>query len=154
MTSIRTLIREQSVPADLRAVWEFFSDPCNLNAITPPDLHFEIMSGGAVRMTPGQLIEYRISLLPGWRSLWLTEIAHVREPHIFVDEQRLGPYRFWYHEHTFQPIPGGVRLGDRVRYALPFGLLGDLAHRLFVRRRLEAIFDFRRDRIAERFGSL
>jgi len=86
--------------------------------------------------------------------LWLTEIAHVREKEYFVDEQRVGPYRFWYHEHKFEPVAGGVKMTDHVTYAAPFGFLGDLVNAVWIRRRLDAIFDFRHRRIIELFGSV
>ncbi len=148
---IYRLTKEQTIPAPLEEVWAFFSAPQNLNTITPPDMNFEIIWGGDAAMYPGQLIEYRVEFLPGLRSRWLTEIAHLRDRAYFVDEQRIGPYRFWYHEHRFEPAPSGVKMTDTVTYALPFGLFGRIAHALFVRRRLEHIFAFRDQKVAELF---
>jgi len=152
MSRVYRLVRQQFIPASIERVWAYFATPANLNAMTPPDLDFEIVSGGESPMYEGQLIEYRVRFMPLVRSLWLTEIVHVVEKHSFVDEQRLGPYRFWYHEHLFEPVEGGVQMTDRVTYALPFGLLGDWVHALWVRRKLEHIFDFRRKKVAEIFG--
>ncbi len=149
---IHILQREQRIPARLEDVWRYFCDPRNLNEITPPDMNFEIVRGGDVAMYPGQLIEYRVEFVRGIRSPWLTEIAHVRDCEYFVDEQRLGPYRFWYHEHIFEEISPGTRMTDRVTYAIPFGPLGDLLHRFWIARRLDAIFEFRRKMIVELFG--
>lgn len=149
---IHVLERTQVVQATLEHVWEFFSDPGNLNLITPPDMHFEIFAGGETVMYPGQLIEYRVSFIQGVRSTWLTEIAHVRAHEYFVDEQRVGPYCFWYHEHFFARVAGGVQVADRVSYVLPFGLLGELVHSAWVRDRLAGIFDFRREAIAKILG--
>ena len=149
---IHTLIREQMIPASLRDVWRYFCDPGNLNALTPPDMNFEIVRGGDTAMYEGQLIEYRVEFLRGVRSLWLTEISHVRECQYFVDEQRLGPYRFWYHEHIFEEIPPGTRMLDRVTYSIPFGFLGDTLNRLWIAHRLNRIFEFRRQAILELFG--
>lgn len=146
------LTYEQFIPAAPAAVWEFFATPANLDELTPPDLRFEIRSELPPRMQAGQLIEYRISPLPGLWLRWLTEIRHVREGEYFVDEQRAGPYRFWYHEHHFAPGPGGVRMTDRVTYEVGWGPAGWLADRLWVRRRLEHIFAYRRQRVARRFG--
>lgn len=130
---IHRLIRQQFIPKSGEQVWTFFATPANLNAMTPPDLDFEIVSGGEPPMYAGQLIEYRVRFLPFVRSRWLTEIAHVVDGRYFVDEQRIGPYRFWYHEHIFEPAEDGVQMTDRVTYALPFGILGDLVHVLWVR---------------------
>jgi len=150
---IHVLHREQTIPAPLERVWDYFADPKNLNELTPPDMRFEIVAGGDVRMYAGQLIEYRVEFLRGLRSPWLTEIAHVREGSYFVDEQRLGPYRFWYHAHHFEPVEGGVKMTDHVTYAAPFGLLGDLATALWIRGRLDGIFDYRSRKIISLFGA-
>jgi ligand-binding SRPBCC domain-containing protein len=147
------LVRHQFVPAAPARVWAFFSAPANLNEITPPDLRFEIVGEPPARMEEGQLIEYRISPVPGIWTRWLTEIRHVEEGRRFVDEQRLGPYKFWYHEHRFEPRDGGVLMTDRVSYEIGWGPLGWLAEKLWVRRQLEHIFDFRTRRVAELFES-
>ena len=149
---IHYLHREQFIHAPLEKVWAYFADPKNLNAITPPDMNFEIRAGGDDAMYEGQVIEYRVEFVRGIRSLWLTEIAHVRANEYFVDEQRVGPYRFWYHEHRFASAAGGVTMTDHVTYAAPFGVLGDIVNALWIRRRLNAIFDYRTKRIAELFG--
>lgn len=149
---IHTLKRKQVIPAPLETVWAYFADPRNLNELTPPDMNFEIVAGGDEAMYAGQLIEYRVEFVRGLRSLWLTEIAHVEPGRRFVDEQRVGPYRFWYHEHRFTPVADGVRMSDQVTYAAPFGPLGDLVHALWIRRRLEGIFDYRTRKIVELFG--
>lgn len=148
---IYTLETIQTIPADLDSVWAYFATPRNLNEMTPPDMAFEFVRGGDEPMYAGQVIEYRVTIVPGVRVRWLTQITHVRERSYFIDEQRVGPYRLWVHEHRFEPVEGGVRMTDRVTYALPFGPLGILAHAAFVRRRLEAIFDFRRRKVMEVF---
>jgi len=149
---IHYLHREQLIPAPLETVWDYFADPKNLNAITPPDMNFEIRAGGEAEMYEGQIIEYRVEFVRGLRSLWLTEIAHVRTGEYFVDEQRVGPYRFWYHEHRFEAEFAGVKMTNHVTYAAPFGLLGDIVTALWIGKRLDSIFDFRAQKIAELFG--
>lgn len=143
---------EQVIPAPLERVWDYFANPNNLNELTPPDMKFEIITGGDVRMYPGQMIEYRVEFVRGLRSLWLTEIAHVEESRYFVDEQRVGPYRFWYHEHHFEPLDAGVKMTDKVTYAAPFGFLGDIVNALWIQRRLKKIFDYRYQKIVGLFG--
>ena len=149
---IHYLHREQVIPASLEEVWDYFANPANLNEITPLDMKFEIVSGGDVRMYAGQMIEYRVEFVRGLRSLWLTEISHVEAMRYFVDEQRVGPYRFWYHEHHFGALAAGVQMIDKVTYAAPFGFLGDAVTALWIRRRLDGIFDFRAQKIIELFG--
>lgn len=148
---IHTLERTQFIPASSERVWAYFSTPENLNALTPPDMDFEIL-GAPGRMYAGQIIAYRIRVAPGLRVRWLTEIRHVREGEFFVDEQRAGPYRLWYHEHHFAPVAGGVQMTDRVTYALRFGPLGDLIHLVWVGRTLRRIFDYRRVAVARLFA--
>jgi ligand-binding SRPBCC domain-containing protein len=104
-------------------------------------------------MYAGQVIAYKVAILPSVRVRWLTQITHVEPDHRFIDEQRVGSYHLWIHEHRFGPLPNGVRMIDHVTYALPFGLLGDLIHRLFVQRRLEQIFDYRREKVNILFSS-
>ncbi len=149
---IHQLHRTQFIAAKLEAVWDFFATPDNLNFLTPPELHFETLTPPN-RMYAGQVIAYRIRLLPGIRVRWLTEITHVQEQDFFVDEQRIGPYKLWHHEHRFEPKYGGVEMTDHVTYALPFGPLGGLIHRLWVRRTLERIFAFRREKVAAHFAA-
>lgn len=146
------LLYTQFIPADPARVWEFFATPRNLNELTPPGVRFQILSELPKRMYAGQLIEYRISPLSGLWLHWLTEIRHVREGAYFVDEQRAGPYKFWYHEHHFEAVPGGVKMTDLVTYEIGWGPFGWLAEKLWVRRQLEGIFAYRRQSVAARFG--
>jgi len=150
---IHRLTRQQIVSASLDEVWAYFATPQNLNEMTPSDMKFDIVHGGEGKMFQGQLIEYRVGFMPLVKSRWLTEIAHVEDQAYFVDEQRIGPYRFWYHEHSFETVNGGTRITDQVTYELPFGFLGDIVHALWVGNRLKGIFDFRREKVKELFGS-
>jgi len=149
---VHYLHRELIIPAPLDKVWGYFCDPKNLNEITPSDMNFEIVQGGDVKMYEGQIIEYRVEFLRRVRSLWLTEILHVRDGVYFVDEQRVGPYRLWHHEHMFEKCPNGTKMTDRVTYVIPFGVLGDLLNKVWVAGRLKNIFDYRRQKIIELFG--
>lgn len=147
---LHRLHRVHDIPGDPQKIWEFFSTPSNLNEITPPHLKFRIL-GNPGPMYQGQLIEYRVSPFPGVWHRWLTEIAHVRDREYFVDEQRFGPYRFWYHEHRFEPIAGGLRMTDTVTYEVGFGPIGEIMHALWIRRTLAGIFDYRTQVIAKYF---
>ncbi len=150
---IYTLHREQIIPASTERVWAYFATPRNLNEMTPPDMAFEFVHGGDEPMYAGQVIAYKVAILPGVRVRWLTQITHVEPGHRFIDEQRAGPYRLWIHEHRFEPLPDGVRMTDHVTYALPFGPLGDLTHALYIRRRLAQIFDYRREKVNTLFAN-
>jgi ligand-binding SRPBCC domain-containing protein len=136
--------REQFLPATMDDAWEFFSSPENLAKITPSRLQFRILSkSGGSAMYEGQIIRYKIKVLPGIVTGWVTEIVQVEKPYRFTDIQRSGPYALWQHQHTFKPADGGVQMIDEVTYAIPFGWLGRFAHLIFVRRELNTIFDYR-----------
>lgn len=144
----------QRLPISIDEAWAFFSHPKNLPLITPPWLDFRMTSDAPEVMHTGALITYTIRPMVGLKVRWTTEITHAAAPRLFVDEQRLGPYRFWHHQHHFRALDGGVEVEDLVHYALPFGPFGALAHTLTVRRKLDEIFAFRRAALTERFGAL
>jgi ligand-binding SRPBCC domain-containing protein len=131
--------------------WDFFSSPKNLQVITPPYLGFEIQSELPEKMYPGLFISYKVSPVLGIKLNWTTEITHVNEPHFFVDEQRVGPYTIWHHEHHFVQKEGGIEMTDIVSYKLPFGFLGRLVHPLLVAPKLNEIFAFRFKKVDELF---
>ena len=142
--SVHVLRREQRLPGGPDEVFPFFADARNLEAITPPWLGFRVVTPAPIEMRQGTLIEYRLKLR-GVPLRWRTRIAVWDPPRRFVDVQISGPYRLWHHTHDFEPDgAGGTVMRDTVRYAIPFGPLGRLAHRLVVRRDLDAIFGFRR----------
>lgn len=149
--TLYSMHRTQNLNMPLETAWEFFSNPVNLVQITPPWLGFEVVTPDPPTMHAGQILTYKVSGLSGLRMNWVTEITHVRAPVFFVDEQRLGPYRFWHHKHYFRSVAGGTQVEDLVHYALPLWPLGELA-RGMVRSRLEMIFDFRRETLARMFG--
>lgn len=105
-------------------------------------------------MYEGQIIVHRLTPFLGWTVEWVTEITHVKPLLYFIDEQRIGPYKFWHHEHRFQEIPGGVEIIDSVHYKLPGSFLGKIINTMKVRRDLDAIFSYRQKRITEIFGSI
>jgi ligand-binding SRPBCC domain-containing protein len=141
---VYNLTRTQFLPISLSEAWNFFSTPRNLSKITPEHMGFKILyvSGGE-KAYAGQIIRYQISILPGIKVHWVTEITQVQEPRYFIDEQRFGPYALWHHQHHFVEVPGGVKMTDEVNYAIPLGILGRLAHFIFVGREVNRIFDHR-----------
>lgn len=145
------LKRTQFIKTDIEQAWDFFSSPKNLQVITPPYLGFEIKSELPEKMYPGLFISYKVSPLLGIKLNWTTEITHVQEPYFFVDEQRVGPYRIWHHEHHFVQKNGGIEMTDIVSYQLPFGWLGKLFHPIIVAPKLNEIFSFRFKKVEEIF---
>ena len=133
------LKRKQFIKADLQSTWDFFSSPLNLKKITPPELGFHVKTELPEKMYE----EYTVKPLLGIPMNWVTEIKTVKDLKFFVDEQRVGPYKIWHHEHHFKEVDGGVEMTDIVSYALPLGFLGRLMHPILVKKKLEEIFDFR-----------
>jgi len=153
MPSIYLLQHTQVIPAPPEEVWNYFSNPNNLSHITPPEMRFTVTSPPYTgQVYPGQIITYIVSPVLGIPLEWMTEITHVEYLNYFVDEQRVGPYHIWHHEHHFQIIPGGVKMTDIVHYRLPFGLLGRLAHWLFVKKQLDNLFIYRHRAVEKIFG--
>ena len=144
----------ERIAAPIEEVWEFFSNPCNLPVITPPWLGLELTSAPPPEMHPGLIITYRVRPIAGIPLGWVTEITHVVEGKLFVDEQRSGPYRFWHHQHHFKPIDGGTEMRDIVHWALPAGPLGELIAGRDVRKRVAGIFDYRAGVLREKFSLL
>ena len=146
--------RTQILPISLEEAWQFFSSPKNLAKITPSELGFVVHGDVPDVMYPGLFIQYTVSPLLGIPMTWVTEITHVREGSYFVDEQRVGPYAIWHHEHFFEAVPGGVKMTDIVHYKVPLGILGKMAHLLIVRPKLEQIFSFRWKANERLFGTM
>lgn len=142
----------QKLPITLDVAWGFFSDPNNLRAITPDNLSFEMVTAKENKMYAGQMIAYRVRPLFNIPMEWVTEITHVYEPHYFIDEQRIGPYRLWHHEHHFKSVHDGVEMNDIITYQMPYGLLGKLLNRIKIKKDLDKIFAYRQAKIIEIFG--
>jgi len=143
----------QHLPISLEEAWSFFSSPYNLPKITPPEMGFLIISDkkDAEKMYAGQIISYILKPLFNIPVKWMTEISHVKDNEYFIDEQRFGPYKLWHHKHSFVKTENGVEMTDVVNYVLPFGIFGEIAHNLFLRKRIEYIFEYRTKILNERF---
>jgi ligand-binding SRPBCC domain-containing protein len=147
------LFAQQKIPASIEEVWNFISSPGNLKKITPDHMGFDIITPDLPeKMYPGMIIAYKVSPLFKIKMTWVTEITQVRENQYFVDEQRVGPYQMWHHEHQIKPIKGGVLMQDIVSYKPPFGFLGTIANTLMIRKQLKSIFDYREKAVVRIFG--
>lgn len=139
-----TFKSEQLLPIDIEHAWNFFSSPGNLAKITPPEMEFRILTKlDGKDIYEGMHIEYIVRPLFGIPMRWKTEIGPTERLHSFMDKQIKGPYKVWEHTHTFTEVEGGVLMKDVVYYELPMGFLGDIAHRLLVRKKIEKIFEYR-----------
>lgn len=142
MARIHRLERHQRIERPLSEVFSFFADAANLETITPRFLHFRMLTPAPIEMRVGARIDYQISLL-GVPMHWRSHIS-AWEPGVrFVDEQESGPYALWHHTHEFESLGNATLMRDVVNYREPLGVLGSVAHGLFVARTLDRIFDFR-----------
>lgn len=141
------------VNTDITEMWDFFSKPKNLSKITPKDMMFKIVSGNAEQTYAGQVIVYKVNVLPFIRMQWVTEITQCIKGKMFIDEQRFGPYRFWHHQHLFEDLGSGkTKMTDIVHYKLPLVPFAGLVNRLLVKRQLDKIFNYRTKVVNELFG--
>lgn len=151
--AVHTLHTKQIIRATRQEAWDFFSNPRNLAKITPPELGFEIITPDLVpQVREGMMIAYRVRPLLGLPMTWLSEITLVEPGVRFIDEQRVGPYAVWHHEHEFHDLGDGrIEMEDKATYVLPFAPLGDLAHAWLVRPQLKRIFAYREKAVRQLF---
>lgn len=143
---------EQFLPIRIDEAWSFFSSPKNLSLITPPGLHFTILSKiKDEEIYEGMKIDYILKPLLKIPMHWQTEIVKVNKGKNFTDRQLKGPYKIWEHTHTFKQVNDGVRMQDVIRYELPFGVIGDIAQRLLVKNKIENIFIYRKNSLEQMF---
>ena len=150
-----TLYAKQTVDKEIDFLWDFFSKPRNLNKLTPEDVQFKIISGKSDDFYEGKIISYKIKPFKLVTLNWITEISQVEEGSYFIDNQISGPYKMWHHEHHFKSnADGTTQIIDKVKYKVPFYILGRLMHKIFIKRKLINIFNFRQKKINELFNNL
>jgi len=146
------LVKEQFVPTSIDEVWDFISSPGNLKEITPDHMGFDITSDSLPeKIYAGMIISYKVRPSLGIPMTWVTEITHVVDKKYFIDEQRIGPYALWHHQHIIEPSGQGVLMTDIISYKPPLGFLGSIANALFIRRQLEGIFAYRKEALRKHF---
>lgn len=153
MAAIYQFKSSQKIPATIDQIWDFISSPRNLKKITPQSMGFEITNEPiGEKMYAGMIISYKVSPIAKIKMDWVTEITHVEDKVYFVDEQRVGPYKIWHHQHRLMPIENGILMEDIVSYKPPMGFLGDIANSLFIKKKLNQIFDYRFIALEGEFG--
>jgi len=144
--------KEQKIPTSIDQIWDFISAPKNLKRITPDYMGFDINSSQlSNKMYAGMMISYTVKPIFGIKMNWVTEITQVQEKAFFIDEQRFGPYKFWYHQHHFKEIDKGVEMQDIVSYALPFDPISRPLNELLVGNKVKKIFEFREEVLKKMF---
>ena len=141
---IYTFKNTQLIKCDLMTVWKFFSNPKNINGLTPKKMHFRTIT----KNLPDQIHEkmvivYHVSPLFSIPLKWVTTIISVVPNQSFIDIQQRGPFKKWHHLHTFTETKDGVLMTDLVTYELPFGIIGDLTHNILVKKEIEKLFQYR-----------
>lgn len=151
---VHQLKREQQLNCDTETAWIFFSAANNLSKITPKDMNFIVRTKmESDEIYEGMIIDYYVSPLLGIKMDWQTEITQVNRHRSFTDFQKKGPYKLWNHFHEFIPNEKGVLIKDTVDYELPMGFLGEIAHKVFIKNKLEHIFSYRFNILEEMFNS-
>ena len=140
----------QVIDSDIDDVFDFFSNPENLSVITPRKLDFKILTPTPIIMKEGQLIDYTIKLL-GFKVRWRTIITEYIPKKMFIDQQVKGPYSMWHHTHEFIEEGEFVKMVDTISYVVPFGILGSMINKIWVKRDLDKIFKYRGKIINEYF---
>ncbi|MEQ9289650.1 MAG: SRPBCC family protein [Cyclobacteriaceae bacterium] len=144
--------RQQVFNQPIDKLWDFVSNPGNLKKITPDYMGFDITSGDLPQeMYEGMIISYKVSPFLGIKTTWVTEITHVKVREYFVDEQRVGPYKLWHHQHFLESTEDGTVMSDIVTYQPPYGWLGSVANEILIKRKLGEIFDYRLEKLNELF---
>ena len=145
--------RSQVVKTDLDSLWNFMSSPKNLSKITPKYMDFKITSNNQdEKIYPGMIISYKVTPLLKIPITWITEITQVKEKTFFVDEQKIGPYKIWIHKHIFKELDEGILITDIITYIPRFGFVGKIANRIFIKNRVNYIFDYRKEIIEKIFN--
>jgi ligand-binding SRPBCC domain-containing protein len=147
------IIKKQLIKTDIDNLWDFMSSPKNLDTITPKEMKFNIKSNnGNKKMYEGMIITYTVTPLLNIPLNWITEITHIKKNKYFVDEQRIGPYKMWHHEHIFEQKEDGILMTDIITYVPPMGVLGKIANFLFINKKVNNIFDYRKKIIDQLFN--
>ena len=147
--------RAQIIKTDIDTLWNFMSAPVNLKSITPKYMLFDIISkNNDEKIYPGMIIAYKVAPLLKIPMTWITEITKIEEKKLFIDEQKVGPYKLWHHQHIFTIKQDGILMEDIITYTPPFGLIGRIANFLFIKNTINKIFDYRNQVLAKQFNNV
>lgn len=139
------------LPLSLQETWNFFSSPENLAEITPPEMKMEMLDKSSTSMYEGMVLRYKVSPLLGIKLNWTSEITKIEPLHYFVDKMIDGPFAIWHHQHFFEEAENGTIAKDVIHYKLPLGPIGKLFHPLLVKNNVNALFEYRKQKLEEKF---
>ena len=147
-----TLHKTQKLPITIDEAWAFLCNPANLSKLTPQKMNMNIISKEDRPIYAGQILQYSVTPLPGFKTKWVSEITQFKDRDYFIDIQVYGPYAFWHHKHFIRAIEGGVEMEDLIHYKVPLGWLGRLLQPIIVKPKLEDVFNFRKTQLEKLFG--
>ena len=150
--SFNQIQRKQIIKTDIDTLWAFISSPKNLKKITPKSMIFDITSDITEKMYSGLIISYKVAPMLNIPMTWVTEITHIKEKSFFVDQQILGPYKFWHHQHILIETKDGILMHDIISYIPPYGIFGNILNFLFIRKKINQIFDYRKSELDKIFN--
>ena len=150
---VNKLYYSQKLPISMDEAWDFLSSPNNLKLITPKSMNFKIIDWDKKKAYPGQIIQYTVSPVFGIKIKWVTEITQVKKNNYFIDEQRFGPYSFWHHKHFIKEIDNGILMDDIIHYKIPFGFIGIILNKVYIKNKLSKIFKYRESKLNKIFGN-
>ncbi|WP_421920389.1 SRPBCC family protein [Marinifilum sp.] len=146
--------KEQLLQASIDEIWNFISRPANLKEITPDYMGFNILSENLPdQMYAGMIISYQVNPFPWYSTKWVTEITQVKELEFFIDEQRIGPYNLWHHQHILEQSEEGVLMKDIITYQPPMAFLGSIANELIIKKTINQIFNYRQKVLDLKFNA-
>jgi len=150
--TIHKLYYQQTLNMLEDEAWQFFSSPQHLNSMTPDFFNVTPTSKVPDKIYSGLMISYSMKAVMGVPMSWLSEISHCQSPHYFIYEQRVGPFKFWSHEVRLTKKQAVILLEDIVFYTMPFGMLGELMHKLLIAKKLTDIFESRQAYLKQHWG--
>jgi len=138
----RQFTHSSQVAASAEETFAWHARPGAFQRLTPPWERVKVVEQkGSIR--DGDRITLSVKIGPVWRP-WVAEHVDYIEGRQFCDRQVSGPFAEWEHLHQFTPEGSDYcRLVDRIEYALPLGVAGNLVAGGSSDRKLRRMFKYR-----------
>ena len=69
--------------------------------------------------------------------LFTSKITEMQSPDFFTDEMLKGDFKSFHHQHHFKAAENGTIMIDLIDFESPYGIIGKIANRLFLRSYIE-----------------
>lgn len=83
----------------------------------------------------------------GFRQRLTVNVVEFDRPRLFVDQMTAGAFKSFRHIHEFLPHDNRTLMRDTLVWEMPFGILGKIADKVFVKRHLRNLVATRNDRL-------